>query len=41
MTMEYGPGFSHEDLRDLQYVVERAILECRDKLPPSHKHEMD
>lgn len=31
----------HKDLRDLQYVVDRAIKECRDELPESHKHEMD
>jgi hypothetical protein len=31
----------HTELRDLEYVVKRAILECRDALPESCKHEMD
>lgn len=31
----------HQDLRDLEYAVKRAINEARDKLPDSHKHEMD
>lgn len=31
----------HEELRDLEYAVSRAIVECRNALPPSHKHEMD
>lgn len=31
----------HTELRDLEYAVKRAILECRDELPLSHKHEMD
>lgn len=31
----------HKDLRDLEYAVARAIKECRDELPESHKHEMD
>lgn len=34
-------GIHHQDLRDLEYVVKRAILEARDALPPPYKHEMD
>lgn len=31
----------HTDLRDLEYAVKRAILECRNGLPDNYKHEMD
>jgi hypothetical protein len=31
----------HTQLRDLEYAIKRAILECRDALPDSYKHEMD
>lgn len=31
----------HTELRDLEYAVRRAILECRDGLPENYKHEMD
>jgi len=41
LKMDYGPGFTHKDLRDLQYIVECAIVDCRNRMPPSNKHEMD
>jgi hypothetical protein len=31
----------HRELRDLEYIVQRAIHEARESLPDSHKHEMD
>lgn len=31
----------HRDLRDLEYAVKRAILEARDKMPETHRHELD
>lgn len=31
----------HKDLRDLEFAVKRAILECRDILPETYKQEMD
>lgn len=31
----------HTELRDLHYAIGRALKECRDELPESHKHEMD
>ena len=31
----------HTDLQDLRYAAERAIKECRDALPDSHRREMD
>ena len=34
-------GVHHQDLRDLEYAVARAIKEARDKLPENYKHEMD
>lgn len=34
-------GINHRELRDLHYAIGRAILECRDALPATHKHEMD
>jgi len=34
-------GIHHKELHDLQYVVERAIKECRDELPEPFKHEID
>lgn len=44
-TIQYGDqlirGIHHKDLRDLEYAVSRAIKEARDKMPESHKHEMD
>lgn len=38
---EIAHGIHHRDLRDLQYVIERAILEVRNELPPNYKHEID
>lgn len=45
-TLHYaGAGLTslihHKDLRDLEYVVGRAIKAARDALPETHKHEMD
>jgi len=31
----------HPELRDLEYAVKRAIVECRNALPEHYKHEMD
>lgn len=49
VKITYGPphadqfihSIHHKDLRDLEHAVNRAILEARDLLPESHKHEMD
>lgn len=30
----------HKDLRDLEYVLSRAIKDAAEKLGPSHKHEV-
>jgi hypothetical protein len=31
----------HTELRDLEYALQRAIKECRDRLPPNDKSEID
>ena len=31
----------HTELRDLEYVINRAIHACREELGPDHKHEME
>lgn len=33
--------FTHKELRDLEYVVGRAIFEARNLMPDSHKKELD
>lgn len=33
--------FDHRELRALEFAVQRAIHEVREKLPESCKHEMD
>ena len=35
-----GLTFSHEELRDLQYVVDRAISRAKIMLGPSYDHEV-